>query len=126
MFDNDSIKVTITYGSPVSFSLRMINLAEENALRQKAFGLSEEEKAEKEYSSNVSILADLADKMPEGLFPNRPEAVSEDDQTLYFEEFKTPRGMIEAFFDTKTAIKERIAFYAVRSYFLRLSPSDFF
>lgn len=127
MFDNNTIDVTITYGTPVTFSLKMISISQENELRQKSFGQTEAERAEKEYSNNVAILADLSEKMPTGLFPNKPEGVKTGDINIdYAENFKTAKDMVEKFFETKSAIKERIAFYAVRAFFVRLSPSDFF
>lgn len=110
---SDVIEVSVTYGKKITFFLRMIGIAEENALRQKAFGLTEEEKAEKEYRNNVEILAELSEKLPDGIFDEKVP--------------KTPANLaIKDFFAEKTVVKERIAYYAVRTYFLRLQPEESF
>lgn len=126
---SETIEVSVTYGTKLTFFLRMIGISEENQLRQKAFGLSDDEKAEKEYQNNVDILAELSEKMPVGLFPNKPEELppgTAESGIIYIEKFKTPRLAIEKFFAEKSVVKERIAFYAVRSYFLRLQPEESF
>lgn len=101
------IGVTVTYREPVTFHLRMIGIDEENKLRQKMFGLTEEEKAEKAYQNNVNLLAELSAKQPEieGIFPD-----------------VTPSENVRAFFSERTVTKERLAEYAVRGYFVRLQP----
>lgn len=106
MISDETIEVSVTYGTSYKFYLREIGMAEEQKLRQKTFGLADEEKASKEYELNVSILRDLSVKKP----------ASGDS-----EEFD-----IDQFFAERTPRKERIAFYAVRGYFLRLLPSDSF
>jgi hypothetical protein len=126
MFSNDTVEVSVTFGSKITFFLRMISIAEETQLRQKAFGLKDEERAAKEYQLNVDILKDLADKMPTGLFPDPPEVRDAADESIYSDTHVAPFKAIEAFFAERTAVKERIAFYAVRGYFVRLQPSDFF
>jgi len=120
------IDVNISFGHKMTFFLAMIGIADEQTWRQKTFGLKESEKPAKEYAANVSLLAELSAKMPEGLFDPRPKVLASDDETKYFEDFKTPREMVEAFFAEKTVRKERIAYYAVRGYFVRLAPDDFF
>ena len=108
--NSETIGVTVTFREPVTFHLRMIGVAEENKLRQKMFGLTEKEQAEKAYQNNVDLLADLSEKLPDGMYPDgtpkcpHPEAIRE-----YFKE--------------KTVLKERLAEYAVRGYFIRLQPS---
>lgn len=127
---SDIIEVSVTYGQKLSFFLRMIGIAAENELRQKTFGLTEAQAAEQEYAANVQILVDLSEKMPTGLFPNKPPQMSKDEQAkspqTYIEDFATPKEAIEKFFAEKSVVKERIAFYAVRGYFVRLQPTDFF
>jgi hypothetical protein len=120
--NSETIGVTVTYREPVTFHLRMIGIAEEEKLRQKMFGLTEEEKAEKSYQNNVDMLADLSTQMPKGMFPNKPENVSDADDTIYAEDFNIPILAVKAFFAEKTVIKERIAEYAVRGYFIKLQP----
>jgi hypothetical protein len=64
--------------------------------------------------------------MPVGLFPNKPKETAEGDETVYLENFSTPRAAIEAFFAEKTPRTERIAYYAVRGFMLKLAPEEFF
>ena len=103
----ETIGVTVSYKEPITFHLRMIGLTEENALRQKMFGLTEEEKAEKSYQNNVDMLADLSVKQPdiEGIFSD-----------------VTPSDNVRSFFSERSILKERLAEYAVRGYFVRLQP----
>ncbi len=111
---SETIEVSVTYGKKLTFFLRMIGITEENALRQRAFGLSDEEKAEKEYQTNVDILAELSTKLPDGMF----------------EDGVIPKGptdaVIRTFFSDRNVVKERIAFYGVRGYFVRLQPEESF
>ena len=124
MIFNETIEVSVTFGSTVRFFLRMLALSEEDSYRQTVFGLKKEEIAAKEFNANVELLAELSTEMPIGLFPNRPDETEEADQTVYAEDFQTPRAAIEAFFAEKTVLKERIAYFAVRGYFLQLSPTE--
>ena len=126
MIFSETIEVSVTFSATVRFFLRMLSLQEEDAYRQSIFGLKKEEIAEKEYAANVALLAQLSTAKPIGLFPNRPDETEEADQTVYAEDFKTPREAIEAFFAEKTVLKERIAYFAVRGYFLKLSPTESF
>ncbi|MBX3288460.1 MAG: hypothetical protein KF855_03850 [Acidobacteria bacterium] len=123
---DETLKITVTFGKPYTFFLRMISIAEENKLRQKSFGLSDDERAEKEYDINVQMLKDLSTDGPYGLFDPRPENLPANDETAYADSFTTPAERITAFFAERTILKERIAFYAVRSYFVRLQPSESF
>ena len=126
MFE-ETVEVSVTFGSRKTFFLKMIGLAEEQELRQKSFGVADQDKAAKEYELNVKILRDLSVRMPEGLFPPRPEATAEGDEAAIFEEdLKSPAEAVERFFATRTPRTERIAFYAVRAYFLRLLPAESF
>ena len=105
----ETIGVTITFKLPVTFHLRLITLDEENQLRQKMFGLTEAEQAEKSYQHNVDFLADYSEVLPEGMYGDAipkcpiPEAVRQ-------------------YFSEKSVIKERTAEYAVRAYFSKLTP----
>lgn len=112
MITSDTVEVSVKYDRAYKFFLRLISIDEENKLRQKAFGLKEEERAEKEYQINVDMLCDLSVMMPEGI-ESIGNATSISDA-------------IRDFFHQKTALKERIAFFAVRGFFLRIQPSDFF
>lgn len=123
---SETIDVSVTFGKTARFSLRMLSLAEEETYRQRFFGIKEDEKAEKEYGAGVALLAELSTKMPEGLFPNRPEKVDSSDRTVYLEDFKTPKEAVEKFFAQRSVIKERIVYFAVRGYFLKLSPTESF
>lgn len=118
----ETIGVTVTYKEPITFHLRMIGIDDENKLRQKMFGLTEEEKAEKSYQNNVDLLATLSELLPSGLFPNKPKVISDDDTTVYAEDFDTPSEAVREFFAGRTVLKERLAEYAVRGYFVRLQP----
>lgn len=110
MIFSETIEVSVTYGTSYKFYLREIGLAEEQKLRQKTFGLADEEKASKEYEQNVSILRDLS--------VTKPTAQAGEAEKAEFD--------IDQFFAERSPRKERIAFYAVRGYFLRLLPSDSF
>ncbi len=110
-FSDETIKVSVTFGSTITFLLRMIGLVEEQQIRQRSLGVTTEDQAEKEYHLNVSILRDLSTGLPEGIDDNGNE---------------TPAAVIDRFFAEKTVTKERIAFYAVRGYFMRLQPSESF
>lgn len=124
---NETIEVSVTYGSTIKFFLEMVGISRERELRAKTFGLNDAEKAEKEYQNNVDILIELSKEMPTGLFPAQPETVALEDKTVYAESFKKPADAIKSFFfSEKTPVKERIAFYAVNGYFTRLLPSESF
>jgi hypothetical protein len=126
MISNDTVEVSVTYGTKITFFLRMISIGEEQKLRQRAFGLKEEEKAEKEYWTNVEILKELSVKLPFGLFPDRPDATDEGDERVYSNSYKTAAEAIDRFFEEKTVLTERIAHFAVRGYFVRLQPAETF
>ncbi len=105
----ETIGVTVTYKEPITFHLRMISVTEENQLRQKMFGITEAEKAEKSYQNNVAMLADLSVKLPDGMYD---EAVP-----------KCPVDQaVKSYFAEQSILKERIAEYAVRGYFIKLQP----
>lgn len=114
----ETIGVTVTYKEPITFHLRMISIVEENALRQKMFGLTEDEKAEKSYQNNVDMLADLTAEHPDVL----EEDAKGNKRSMPFEFQNSPSGAVKAFFAEKSILKERIAEYAVRGYFLKLVP----
>lgn len=113
MFDSTIVEVSVTYGKKITFFLRMIGIAQETAHRQKFFGIPENERDEKEYSAAVDLLAEISEKLPEGMFGDA-----------------VPKGLpdfcIREFFAERTPIKERIAHFAVRSYFTRLLPEESF
>jgi hypothetical protein len=109
----ETIGVTVTYKSPITFHLRMIGLTEENALRQKMFGLTEEQKAEKSYQNNVDMLADLSVKHP---------TIIKDGKDEPYEFQNSESEAVKAFFAERTVLNERIADFAVRGYFVRLQP----
>lgn len=109
----ETIGVTVTYNEPITFHLRMIGVAEESELRQKMFGLSEKEKAEKSFQNNVDLLADLSVKSPDGI----DERIEASGAVTDF-----AKEVVRAYFAERTVIKERIAEYAVRGYFVRLQP----
>lgn len=119
MTTTETIGVTVTYKEPITFHLRMISIVEENALRQKMFGLTEAEKAEKSYQNNVDMLADLSAEHPDVL----EEDAEGNKRSMPFELQNSPSGAVKAFFVEKSILKERIAEYAVRGYFLQLQPS---
>lgn len=107
---SETIGVTVTFAKPVTFFLRMIGIAEENRLRQKMFGLTEKEQDDKSYQNNVELLAELSEKQPEGFF--EPGVIAKG----------LPDEIVREYFKEKTVIKERLAEYAMRAYFLRLQP----
>jgi len=113
MFDSTTVEVSITYGKKITFFLRMIGITEETAYRQKLFGIPENERDEKEYLAAVDLLAEISEKLPSGMFGDA-----------------VPKGMpdfcIREFFAEKTPVKERIAHFAVRTYFTRLLPEESF
>jgi hypothetical protein len=119
---NETISIGVTLGSKHVFHLRLIGITAEQELRQKTFGLSDQEISETEYERNASLLADLSEKMPEGLFPNSPKERSEDDSAIYIESFTKPSEAVRAFFADKSVSKERIAYFAVRAFFVKLTP----
>lgn len=106
---DDTIEVSVKYGKKYCFNLREVTLAEEQKLRSKSFGLTDEKAAAKEYELNVSILRDLSVKAPMAV---------DGDTSETFE--------VDAFFAERTPRKERIAFFAVRGYFARLMPEEDF
>lgn len=126
MISPETIQVSVTYGNKITFFLRMIGLVEETQIRQRSVALTDDEKATKEYETNVQILKDLSVDKPNGLYPPRPESHDAADKTKYAEDFPTAFAMVEEFFRDKSVLKERIAFYAVRGYFVRLSPEESF
>lgn len=105
----DVIEASVKYGTNYKFFLREISMVEEQKLRSKSFGLTDDEAAQKEYDQNVSILCDLSVKKP---------TATEGDKIVQFD--------VDKFFADRTPRKERIAFFAVRGYFLRLLPEDAF
>jgi len=122
----ETIGVTVTFKEPLTFHLRMIGINEEEKLRQKMFGLSEDEKAEKSYQNSIDLLASLSEEMPKGLFPNKPKDMNvleqAKDEKTYIEDFSNPADAVRHFFQEKSVIKERVAEYAVRGYFIKLQP----
>lgn len=108
----DSIEVNVRYGLLYTFVLREISMAEEQKLRSKSFGLSDEEAATKEYEQNVKILTDLA---------QRPATVTETAEVG-----SKVSDLPGDFFAVRSPRKERIAFYAVLAYFRRLLPDESF
>jgi hypothetical protein len=108
----DAIEVNVKYGPVYTFTLREISMSEEQQLRSKSFGLSDEKAAMKEYDQNVKILTDLAEK---------PTTVTE-----LVDGDKQISDLPSDFFASRSPRKERIAFFAVRGYFLRLLPEDSF
>lgn len=106
----ETIEVSVTFGAKYTFFLRMIGLAEEQQIRQKSFGVADEEKAAKEFELNVQILADLSVTHP-------VHSVDGGENS--------PVQLTDLFAE-KTPTSERIAYYAVRAYFLRLLPSESF
>ena len=128
----ETVGVTVTFKEPVTFHLRLIGITEENTLRQKLFGLTEEQKAEKQYQLNVDMLADLSEAMPTArrLVTTTEQRDGDIEEKEYSEikevpltEAKTfPSGVVKDFFSERTVIKERIAEYAVRGYFLKIQP----
>lgn len=138
----ETIKVTVSYKEPITFDLRMIGIAEEEKLRQKMFGLTDEEKAEKSYQNNVDLLADLSEAMPTALrevTEDKPVPASSGEpgqmeiksvtsiQEVPLTEAKTvPSGVVKDYFSDRTVVKERLAEYAVRAYFLKLTPDVVF
>ncbi|HEX8248967.1 MAG TPA: hypothetical protein VF599_12390 [Pyrinomonadaceae bacterium] len=123
---SETIKVSVTYGNTITFFLRMIGIAEESQLRQKMFGLTEAEKAEKQYQLNVDMLADLSVQMPDGMFPNKPKELGPGTQPTYIENFSTPAEAVRAFFEEQSVTKERTAYFAVNAYLVRLQPEESF
>jgi hypothetical protein len=103
----DVIEVSVKYGDRYTAAMREISMAEEQKLRSKSAGLSDEEAAQKEYDHNVRIIADLT---------GGEMKISRDDSA------ETVDPM--AFFAGRTPRKERIAFFMVRGYFLRLLPEE--
>ena len=93
-----AIGVTVTYQTPINFFLRVITQKEEKEIRQKMFGLTEDEQLEQSYENNLELLKKLEVRKPEGI-----------------EDF-------DSYFATRDGIKERIAEFAVRGYFVRLQP----
>jgi phosphoglucomutase len=125
--NSDTISVSVTFGARHTFHLRMIGIQEESELRQKTFGMTDDQKQATEYERNVSLLADLSVKMPDGLFPARPQETPQTDaKTIYAEDYDSPRQAVCAFFAEQTVKKERIAYFAVRSFFIRLQPEESF
>jgi hypothetical protein len=109
----ETIGVTVTYNSPITFHLRMIGIAEETELRQNMFGLTEKEKAEKSYQNNVDLLADLSVSHPDVLIDGKLQP---------FEFQDSENNAVRSYFAERTIIKERVAEYAVRGYFVKLQP----
>ena len=114
MFEDKPIEVSVSYGDTITFFLKVIGIADERELRAKAFGKTDEESAKKEYQTNVDVLAELSVKCPDGIFADGaiPKSI--------------PAEIVKDFFAEKSAIKERIAYFAVQGYFTRLMPSESF
>ena len=131
MTSPETIGVTITYRDPITFHLRLIGLDDEAKLKQKMFGLTEAEKAEKAYINNIDLLADLSETMPTvRQLVTTKEKRDGDDKEREYEEIKevdlveglSPAGAVRSYFAEHTVLKERIAEYAVRAFFHKLSP----
>lgn len=118
--NSETIGVKVTFGAEsVQFHLRLISLAEEAKLREKLSDLTDTEREKVAYQNNVDLLASLSVKMPDGeQFAPAPESV-EEVQT----EGKSPARAIQNYFKNRTVVKERIAEYAVRAFFIKLVPS---
>lgn len=116
----ETIKVTVTYKEPITFHLRMIGISTEEQLRQKMFGLSEDQKAEKSYQNNIDMLADLSVKHADGLFKFTEADENENENVLIRQ--NSPAESVREYFKDRTILKERIAEYAVRGYFIKLQP----
>lgn len=108
---SETIRVTITLISSISFCLRMVGLSEESKIKQKFFALTDEEKeAGKEYELNVQTIAELCTELPTGMYPDGATP-------------KTPVPLaVKDYFKDKTVAKERIAEYVVRAYLAKLMP----
>lgn len=128
----ETIGVTVTYKEPITFHLRMVGITEENTLRQRVFGLTEAQHAEKSYQNNVDMLADLSEEMPtarrlvttmEMRGGDKVEKEYSEIKEVPLSEAETlPAGVVRDYFKERTVIKERLAAYAVNGYFVKLSP----
>lgn len=127
----ETIGVTVTYKEPITFHLRMIGIEEENQLRQKMFGLEESEKAQKAYQNNVDLLADLSEAMPTArrLVTTTEKRDGDKTEREYSEVKEVDLGeggaavAVREFFAERSVLNERIVEYAVRAYFMKLTPS---
>jgi hypothetical protein len=112
IIDAETIRVSVTYGeNKTVFPLRMVSLAKERELRTSVFN---EKTKEDEYSADVDLLAQLIADRPVGL---------DDGQTA--DSMTANSDLVRRFFEVRTPMKERIALYAVRTYFFRLQPEEF-
>lgn len=93
------IGVTVTFDKPITLHLRMMSLNEEKEMRQSLFGLTDEEKEKSAFRNNVNFLKKIEARKPDGI----------DNFDEYFAEVNP--------------VNERIAEYAVRAYFLKLTPN---
>ena len=119
----ETVKIAVTFGKThLVFCLQLLSIADENKLRQQYFGLDED----KTYQVSVDALAKYAAEMPEGLFPNKPEVVSEDDAAVYIEDYSSPEKAVKDYFRDKSAAKERLAEYTIRAYLQSLQPETNF
>lgn len=128
---SETIGVTITYREPITFHLRMISIDEETKLRQRMFGLTEEEKAEKAYQNNIDMLADLSESVPtarrvvttmEKRDGDKKEREYAEIKEVELVEGKSAAAAVREYFAEKSSLKERVAEYAVRGYFIKLQP----
>lgn len=107
----DSIKLKTVFGKNiVALTLKVLSIAEENRLRQRGFGLSENEREEKGYELAVSALTEFA---------------TEDGEIISFDENGKEvieRVSVAEYFKNKDAAKERIAHYAFHSWLVALQP----
>ena len=108
----DSIKLKTVFGKEaVIFTLKILTVAEENKLRQRAFGKTEREAEEKAFETAVSALTEYSLESAERHF------IDEDGNEI------KQAVPVSQYFETRNPVTERIAHYAFRSYLLALQPS---
>jgi hypothetical protein len=111
MISSDTVEVSVKYDRTYKFFLRLISIAEENQLRQRPLALTKRSAPKRNIKSMSACLADLSVKMPDGIEAKKGKSIGD---------------AVSEFFREKNALKERIAFFAIRAFFLRIQPSDFF
>ncbi len=116
IFAEGGVPITVTYAriglAPMTFHMRLYLSKEEGSLRQARFALTDAEKEEKESGYNLTLLASLSTRAPEGV----PGFVSTGDVAKD----------IRDFFGDGNPAKDKIVADAMGLYFRATQPEEFF
>lgn len=108
----ETVGIAVNFGKEnLRFHQTVISVADETKLRQRLFGKTEQEKEEKAFELNVAALAEFQGEQMERITFDETgaEVIERMDVKVYFAE--------------ETAVKARIAEYAMRGFLMAISPN---